>query len=165
MQRPLVSTLCQETKKHRNQKVGSEGTPKLDPYWKLQPVVCTANVVEIRVMSMNIDNSHSWARISHGSNKFVTNLNDNDQEISEVQPEEYALKLNASDFSCRLKDKGKPQRREPAGSSKRTIPIWAYMWTDVEPAEKSISDDAVSRKLIHLLRHGSLSTQRRRWSD
>ena len=27
--------------------------------------------VEIRIMSVNRDNSHSWVRISHGSNKFV----------------------------------------------------------------------------------------------
>ena len=44
VQRPVVSTLCQETKKHRNQKVESEGTQKLGPYWKLQPVACTANM-------------------------------------------------------------------------------------------------------------------------
>ena len=44
MQRPVVSTLCQEMKKHLNRKVGSKGTPKLDPYWKLQPVACTANL-------------------------------------------------------------------------------------------------------------------------
>ena len=37
----VVSTLCQETKKHHNQKDGSKGTPKLDPYWKLQAVTCT----------------------------------------------------------------------------------------------------------------------------
>ena len=67
--------------------------------------------VEIRIMSMNKDNSHSWVRISHGSNKFVTSLNNNEQEISEVQFEEYALKLNASDFACRSKAKAKPQRR------------------------------------------------------
>ena len=36
-------THCQETKKHRNQKVGSEETPKLDPYWKLQLVACTVS--------------------------------------------------------------------------------------------------------------------------
>ena len=29
---------------HRNQKVGSEETPKLDQYWKLQLVACTANM-------------------------------------------------------------------------------------------------------------------------
>ena len=51
--------------------------------------------VEIRIMSMNKDNSRSWVRISHGSNKFVTNLNNNEQEMSEVQLEDYALKLNA----------------------------------------------------------------------
>ena len=54
--------------------------------------------VEIRIMSMNKDNSHSWVRISHGSNKLVTNLNNSEQETSEVQFKEYALKLDASDF-------------------------------------------------------------------
>ena len=44
MQWPVVSTLCQETKKHRHHKVGSEGTPKLGPYWKLQLAACTANM-------------------------------------------------------------------------------------------------------------------------
>ena len=77
--------------------------------------------VEIRIMSMNKDNSHSWVRISHGSSKLVTNLNNSEQETSEVQFEEYALKLIASDFACRSKAKAKPQRREPADSSTRTI--------------------------------------------
>ena len=107
-------------------------------------------------MSMNKDNSHSQVRISHGLNKLVTNLNNNEQETSEVQFEEYALKLNASDFACRSKAKAKPQRRESASSSTRTIPIGERIWTDVEPGEYSISDYEVSKKLIHLLRHGSL---------
>ena len=34
--------------------------------------------VEIRIMSTNKDNSHSWIRISHGLNKLVTNLNNKD---------------------------------------------------------------------------------------
>ena len=59
--------------------------------------------VEIRITSMNEDNSHSWVRISHGSNKFVTNLNNNEQEISEVQLEEYALKLDAKVFCKPIK--------------------------------------------------------------
>ena len=69
--------------------------------------------VEIRIMSMNKDNSHSCVKFSHGSNKFVTNLNNNEQETSEMQFEEYALKLDATDFACRSKAKAKPQRREP----------------------------------------------------
>ena len=105
---------------------------------------------------MNKDNSHSWVRISHGLYKLVTNLNNNEQEISEVQFEEYALKLNASDFACRSKAKAKPQRREPASSATRTISVGERIWTDVDPGEYTISDYEVSKKLIHLLRHGSL---------
>ena len=72
--------------------------------------------VEIRIWSLNRDNTHSWVRISLGINKFVMNLNNNETEIPEDQLEEYALKLNAKDFACRSKAKAKPQRREPSGS-------------------------------------------------
>ena len=41
-------------------------------------------------MSLNRDNTHSWVRISHGSNKFVMNLNDNETEIPEVQLKDQA---------------------------------------------------------------------------
>ena len=112
--------------------------------------------VEIRIESVNKDNSHSWVRISHGLDKLVTNLNNNEQETSEVQFKEYALKLDASDFACRSKAKAKPQRREPAGPSTRTIPPGERTWTDVEPGKHSLSDYAVSKKLIHRLRHGNL---------
>ena len=57
------------------------------------------------------------------------------------------------DFACQSKAKAKPQRREPAGSSPRTIPIGKRIWTDVEPGEYSLSDNDISKKLIHLLRH------------
>ena len=110
--------------------------------------------VEIRIMSLSRDNTHSWVRISHGSNKLVTDLNNNEQQISEVQLEEYALKLDAKDFACRSKDKAKPQRREPAGSSPRTVPIEKRTWADVEPGKYSFSDFEVSKKLMYLLRHG-----------
>ena len=56
----VVSTLCQETKIHLNRRVGSEGTPKLGPYWKLQPVACKVNT-ELRseLCLWTKDNSHS----------------------------------------------------------------------------------------------------------
>ena len=46
--------------------------------------------MEIRIESINKDHSHSWVRITHGLNKWVTNLNnkehdDNEQETSEMQ--------------------------------------------------------------------------------
>ena len=94
--------------------------------------------VEIRIESMNKDNSHSWVRISHGLDKLVTNLNskdqdDNEQETSEMQFEDYASRLNASDFASRSKAKAKPQRRTSASSSTKTILIGERTWTDIEP--------------------------------
>ena len=75
--------------------------------------------VEIRIMSLSEDSSYSWVRISHGSNKLVTNLNNNEQETSEVQFEKYALRLNAKDFASRSKAKAKPQRRDSVKKRRR----------------------------------------------
>ena len=47
-------------------------------------------------------------------------------------------------------------RRYSASSSTRTILVGERTWTDVEPGKYSLSDYPVSKKLIHLLRHGSL---------
>ena len=59
-------------------------------------------------------------------------------------------------FASRSKAKAKPQRRDSASSSTRTVPIGERTWTDIEPGEYSISDYDVSKKLINLLRYGSL---------
>ena len=69
---------------------------------------------------------------------------------------DYALKSNASDFASRSKAEAKPQRRDSASSSTRTIPIGERIWTDIEPQKYSLSDFPVSKKLINLFRHGSL---------
>ena len=73
------SVACREYTLPRDEslteKVGSEGTPRLDPYWKLQPCCLQGKYgVEIRIEFMNKDNSHSWVGISHGLNKLVTEL-------------------------------------------------------------------------------------------
>ena len=111
-------------------------------------------------MSLNENNSHFSVRIYHGSNKLVTNLNSSEQETSEVQLKEYALKLDARDFASRSKAKAKPQRREPGSKkSTRTILIGKRTWTDVEPGEYSFADYTVSKKLIHLLRHARIQRE------
>ena len=91
--------------------------------------------VEITTWSLNRDNTHSWVRISSGSNKFVMSLNNNETEIPEDQLEEYALKLNAKDFSPRI------------------VPIGRRNWIDIEPGKYSFSDYEVSKKVTYLLRH------------
>ena len=130
---------------------GSEGLPKSGPYWKLQPVAYKVNMEWKSELSLcEQRNFSSWVRISHGLNKLVTNLNNNEQETSEMKFEEYALKLNASDFATRSK------ATATASSSTRTTLIGERTWTDVESGKHSLSDYPVSKKLIHLLRHGSL---------
>ena len=88
----VVSSLCREMKNHLTRKVGFEGTPKLDQYWKPQPATYKVNVEwKFRTESRNKDNSHSW-------NKLVTDLSNNkendnnEQETSEMQFEDFALK-------------------------------------------------------------------------
>ena len=55
-----------------------------------------------------------------------------------------------------LRAEAKPQRRISASSSTKTIPIGERTWTDIEPQDYSSIDYPVSKKLINLLRHGSL---------
>ena len=109
--------------------------------------------VEIRILSLNKDNTHFCVRISHGSNKFVMDLNNNDTEIPEDQLEEHALQLDAKDFVGRSKAKAKPQRREPAGSSPRIVSIERRNWIDIEHGKYSFSEYEVSKKATFLLRH------------
>ena len=79
-------------------------------------------------------------------NKLVTDLSnkeqdDNEQETSEMQFEDYALKSNARAFASRSKAKAKPPIRISASSSKKTTPIGERTWT-------SPTDYSVSKKLI-----------------
>ena len=118
--------------------------------------------VEIRIECVNKDNSHSWVRISHGLNKVVMDLsnnnkeNDNEQETSETKSEEFALKTNVFAFASRSKAEAKPRRCTSACSSTRTVPICERFWTDIEPGTRSNIDYPVSKRLTTLLRHGRL---------
>ena len=79
--------------------------------------------VEIRIDPVNKDNSHSWARISHGLNRLVADFSNNkengnnEEETCEMQLQDFALKTNVLSFANRSKAKAKPQRRTPASSS------------------------------------------------
>ena len=71
--------------------------------------------LEIRIESVNKDDCHSWVRISHGLNELVTDLSNkeddnNEQETSEMQFEDFALKTNVLAFASRSKAKAKPRR-------------------------------------------------------
>ena len=116
--------------------------------------------VEIRIESVNKDNSHSWVRISHGLNKLVTDLSnkeddDNEKEISEMKFEEFALKTNVLAFASRSKAKAKP-RTHTSAHLQKSVPICERSWTDTEPETYSPIAYPVSKRLTTLLRRGHL---------
>ena len=138
------------------------GNTKIGPVLEVTPSYLQGKYgVEIRIGSVNKDNSHSWVRISHGLNKLVTDLSnkegdDNEQETSEIQFEEFALKTNVFAFTSRSKAKAKPRRPTSACSSTRTVPICERIWTDIEPGTQSNLAKPVAKRLNTLLRHGQL---------
>ena len=67
--------------------------------------------LEIRIWSLSEDNTQSWVRISHRSNKFVMDSNNNDTEVPEDQPEEQALQLMVKVFACQIKGKSKTTKK------------------------------------------------------
>ena len=105
--------------------------------------------IEIRIWSLGEDNSHSWVRIYHGSNKFVIDSNCNNTEIPADLPEEQASQLNVKVFAARSKAKAKPQRRESVDLPS-IIPMNARNWIDIEPGESSFSAYEISKKVINL---------------
>ena len=108
--------------------------------------------IEIRIWSLSEDNSHSWVRISHGSNKFVIDSNYNNTEIPTDLPEEQTSQSSVKVFAARSKAKAKPQKREPV-ELPSIIPMNERKWIDIEPEESSLSAYEVSKKVINLLRH------------
>ena len=110
--------------------------------------------VEIRIESVNKDNSHSWVRISHGLNKLVTDLidkeyDDNEQETSTTKTEVFA-------FASRYKAKAKPRRPSTTCSSSRTVHILERKWIDIEPGAQFDQAYPVAKRINTLLRHGEL---------
>ena len=110
--------------------------------------------VEIRVESVNKDNSHSWVRISHGLNKLGTDLidkkyDDNEQETSTTKTEVFAS-------ASLSKAKSKPSRPSTTCSSSRTVHILERKWLDIEPGAQFDQVHPVAKKLNTLLRHGEL---------
>ena len=102
--------------------------------------------VETRIWSLSEDNTQSWVRISHGSNKFVIDSNNNDTEIPEDLPEEQALQLKVKDFACRSKAKTKPQRWELVDYSPSIIPKRERKWIHIEPGNYSLCGRGFRRK-------------------
>ena len=110
--------------------------------------------MEIRIESVNKDNSHSWVRVSHGLNKLVTDLIDT--EYDDDEQETSTTKTAVFAFASRSKAKAKPRTPSNACSSSRTVPILERIWIDIEPGAQFDQAHPVAKRLTTLLRHGQL---------
>ena len=110
------------------------------------------NGIEIRIKSVNQDDSHSWVRFSYGTVKYVIDsVEDNTENPADPQ-EEQIPQTSTSVVAARSKAKAKPQPRELAGMT-TTIPIHQRRWIDIEPSKQDLDSYDLSKKVINLLRH------------
>ena len=107
--------------------------------------------IEIRIKSVNQDDSHSWVRISYGTVKYaLDSIEDNTENPADPQ-EEQIPQTSTSVVAARSKAKAKPQPREFAGTT--TIPLRERRWIDIEPSKQDLDSYDLSKKVINLLRH------------
>ena len=107
--------------------------------------------IEIRIESVNQDNSHSWVRISYGTVKYVIDSIQDNTEIPADPQEEQILQTSTNVVAARSKAKAKPQPRESTGMT--TIPLRERKWIDIEPSKQDLESYDLSKKVNNLLRH------------
>ena len=110
------------------------------------------NGFEIRIWSVNQDNSQSWVRISYGTIKYVVDSNQDNTEIPADPQEDQVPQTSIKVVAARSKAKTKPQPRELVGTT-ATIPMHERRWIDIEPSEQNLASYDLSKKVISLLRH------------
>ena len=109
--------------------------------------------IEIRIESVNQDNSHSWVRISFGMVKYVIDsLQDNTEIPADPQEEQIKGQPGQNVVAARSKAKAKPQPRELVGTT-ATIPMHERRWIAIEPSNQDLESYDLSKKVINLLRH------------
>ena len=91
--------------------------------------------IDIRIWSVNQDNSQSWVRISYGTTKYVVeSIQDNTETPADPQ-EDQVPQTSIKVVAARSKAKAKPQPRVLVGTT-ATIPIHERRWIDIEPSQK-----------------------------
>ena len=107
--------------------------------------------IEIRIESVNQDNSHSWVRISYGTVKYVIDsIEDNTENLADPQEEEIP-QASSGVVAARSKAQAKPQPRESTCTT--TLPLSERKWIDIEPSKQDLESYDLSKKVVNLLRH------------
>ena len=107
--------------------------------------------IEVRIESVNKDNSHSWVRMSYGTVRHVNDyIKHNTENFADPQEEE-DVPTSSGVVAARSKAKAKPQPRESSGTT--TIPLSERIWIDIVPSKQDLDSHNLSKKVINLLRH------------
>ena len=106
---------------------------------------------EVRIESVNEDNSHSWVRISYGTVRYVNDYIKHDTENFAHPQQEKDIPTSSGVVAARSKARAKPQPRESTGST--TIPLIKRAWIDIEPSKQDLESYNLSKKVFNLLRH------------
>ena len=107
--------------------------------------------IEIRIESVNQDDSHSLVRISYGTVKYVNDsVEDNTENPADPQEEESAQR-SSSVVAARSKAKQNLNRGNLLAQQ-----LYHYVkirWIDIEPSKQDLDSYDLSKKVINLLRH------------
>ena len=126
---------------------------KLDPCWKLQPVICTVNM-ELR------SESCLWAEtiFTPGSEFLMDQISlwwmwtTMTQKFRKISSKNMRYNWMRKILHADQRVKQKPQRRGLAGSSPRIVPLQEGIGSILNQGN-ILSEYEVSNKVIHLLRH------------
>ena len=100
--------------------------------------------VEVRIQSVNEDNSQSWVRISFGTIRYVNNYVKHNTHNFASSYEEKAEPASSGVVAARSKAKAKPQPREPTGTT--TIPLSERVWILILNHQSKISSRTICRR-------------------
>ena len=87
--------------------------------------------IEVRIESVNKDNSQSWVRISYGTIQYVVDSIQDNTEIPADPHEEQASQSSVKVIAARSKAKAKRQQREPVDVP-TIIPMHERKWIDIQ---------------------------------
>ena len=107
----FFSRACREYTLPRNDESSQpkgwiQGNTRIGPALEERPVIFGKNGVEIRIWSLSEDNTQSWVRIYHGSNKFVIDSNYNTEvpaDLTEEQVSQSSVKVVAARSKAKAK--------------------------------------------------------------
>ena len=156
--RQFRSVACREYTLHRDDPASQpkgwiQGNMRIGPVLEVTTSVQHFKYgIEIRIESVNQNNSHSWVRISYGTIKYVIDSNHNNTEIPADPHEDQTSQISVKIIAARSKAKAKPQKREPIDTPS-IIPMHERKWIDIEPSEPTLAAYDVSKKVVSLLRH------------